>query len=157
MKCIKQHLKIPPSVEGTAEDNKSPIQVSSSDYNTSTSLYFMFLFYFESSTGEVVEQISVDLSIYAMTQQFIEKGTILTWQQIKDTFAEEFKEDLEDRQVYISIKRSSLYKVACTYLAFPCADIIIWIVSHTYPNTMTLSSASGIEISTFRADKFHQM
>lgn len=50
----------------------------------------------ESSTGEAFEQISVDLLVYADTPLFIEKGTKLTWQQIKDTFAEDFKEDSDD-------------------------------------------------------------
>lgn len=57
----------------------------------------------ESSIGEAVEQISFDLPVYINTQLFIEKGTKLTWQQIKDTFVEDFKEYLEDHEVYINI------------------------------------------------------
>lgn len=34
----------------------------------------------ESSTGEAVEQKSDDFPMYADTQLFIEKGTILTWE-----------------------------------------------------------------------------
>jgi len=40
----------------------------------------------ERSTGEVVERTSVDFPLYAYTQLFIEKGTTLTWKQMKDTF-----------------------------------------------------------------------
>lgn len=41
----------------------------------------------ESSNGEEIEKISMDLPIYANTQFFIKKGRSLTWQQIKFTFA----------------------------------------------------------------------
>lgn len=46
----------------------------------------------QSSTRESVEQISFDLPFYLDTQVFIKKGSTLTWQQIKDTFVENFKE-----------------------------------------------------------------
>lgn len=82
------------------------------------------------STGEAVEQILVDLPVYVDTQLFIEKGTKLTWYQIKDTFGEDFMEDLEDWKVYINMQRLGLYKVACKYYTFSCADIISWIISH---------------------------
>lgn len=45
----------------------------------------------------------VNLPVYVDTHLFIEKGTTLTWKQIKDIFVEEFKEELEDRQVYLNI------------------------------------------------------
>lgn len=48
------------------------------------------------STAEAVEQLLVDLLVYVDTQLFIDKGTTLTWQQIKDTFAKDFKVDLDD-------------------------------------------------------------
>lgn len=47
----------------------------------------------ESSTVEEIEKTSVDLPVYADTQLFIEKGSSLTWQQIKDTFAKDFEVD----------------------------------------------------------------
>lgn len=50
----------------------------------------------ESSTGEEVEHMSINIPVYVDSQLFIEKGTKLTWQQIKDNFAEDFKGDLED-------------------------------------------------------------
>ena len=111
----------------------------------------------EISIGELIEQMSVNLPIYADIQLFIEKGTKLTWHQIKGTFADEFKEDLEDRQVYLSIQQWGLYKVACKYPAFLCADIISWIVSHSDEQTMALSSASGQKLATFKAEDFQQM
>jgi len=93
--------------------------------------------------------------VYADTQLFIEKGTTLTWQLIKDTFADEFKADLEDQQVYLSIQRSRLYKVTCKYPTFPCAEIITWIVSHMDEKTMTLSSASERKLATSRKRTFN--
>lgn len=50
----------------------------------------------ECNAREVVENISVSLLFSVDIQMFIEKGTTLTWQKIKDTFVEDFKEDLED-------------------------------------------------------------
>lgn len=105
----------------------------------------------ESSIGESFEQVLVNLPVYEDTQLFIKKGMKFTWQKIKDTFAEDFKEDLEDQKVYFSIHQSGLYKVVWRYPSFPSADIIHWTVSHTDPETITLSSASGIELTTFRA------
>lgn len=50
----------------------------------------------ERSTREEVEHILVNLPICVDTLLFIENGTTLTWQQIRETFARNFKEDLED-------------------------------------------------------------
>ena len=50
----------------------------------------------KSSIGEAVKQILVDLLVYVDIQLFTVKGTKLTWQQIKHTFVENFKEYLED-------------------------------------------------------------
>lgn len=63
----------------------------------------------------------------------------------------------KDRQVYVSIHKSDLYRIACRYPAFPCTDMIHWIVSHTDPETMTLRSVSGTEIATFREQDYQQM
>lgn len=76
------------------------------------------------STGDVVEQVSMNLPIYAETQPFIEKVMKITWQEIKDIFGGNFKEYLEDNQVYVNIHKSGLYKVASRYPSFPCAYII---------------------------------
>jgi len=97
----------------------------------------------------------MNFPVYADTQLFIEKDMNITWQEIKDIFAGSFKEDLEDQQVYVNIHKSSLYKAACSYPTFPCVDIIHWIVSHTNPKTMTLSSASGTQLATFRMKNYH--
>lgn len=66
----------------------------------------------------------MNVLVYIDTQLFIEKGMNLTWQEIKDIFVGDLKEDLEDRQVYISVHWSSLHKIVCRYLSFPCADIM---------------------------------
>jgi len=55
----------------------------------------------------------MDLKVYADTQLFIQQVITLTWKQIKDSFAKDFKEDLEDRHVYLSIQWSGLYQCAC--------------------------------------------
>jgi len=81
----------------------------------------------------------------------------LKWQDINDAFLGTFEEDLEDHRVYVNIHKFFLYRIACTYLAFPCVDMIHWIVSHTDPKKMVLISISGIEIATFRAQVFQQM
>lgn len=108
----------------------------------------------ESSTGEADEQVSVNFPVYADSQLFIDKDMKLTWQGIKDIFAGEFKEDLEDQHIYISVHESDLHKVACRYPTLPCADIIHWIVSDTDLEAMTLSNASGIHISNFREENY---
>jgi len=112
---------------------------------------------FESSNGDAVEQVLVSLLVYADTQLFIEKGMMLTWKEIKDIFGGDFQEDLEDWQVYVNIHQSGLHKISCRYFAFPCADIIHWIVSHTDPETMTLSNATGTQLSIFKTKNYHQM
>lgn len=76
--------------------------------------------------------MSVNLPVYANTHFSIEEGIKSTWQKIKDTFAEDFKEDLEDRHFYIS-----------------------YIISHTYLETVTMSSASRIELTNFNAYYYH--
>ena len=48
-------------------------------------------------TGDVVEQVSMNLLVYADTQFFIEKDMKITWQEIKDIFTGSFKDVLEER------------------------------------------------------------
>ncbi len=78
----------------------------------------------ESSTGDVVEHVQMNLPIYANTQLFVEKDMKITWKEINDIFAGTFKEYLEDRKVYVNIHKSGLYRVACRYPAFPWVNII---------------------------------
>ena len=111
----------------------------------------------ERSTGDVVEEVLMNFLTYANTKKSIEKDMKLTWQEIKDIFAWSFKEYLQDQQVYVKIHRSGLYKVAYKYSTFPCEDIIHWIVSHTDPETMILSSASGTQLSSFIMENYHHM
>ena len=82
----------------------------------------------ESNIGDVVEHVPMNLPIYADTKLFIENDMKITWQEIKDIFAYNFKEYFEYRQVYVNIHKLGLYRVACRYLAFPCVDIIHWVV-----------------------------
>lgn len=51
----------------------------------------------ESNTGDVVEYVSRKFSVYEETQLFIEKDMNITWQEIKNIFVDNFKEDLEDQ------------------------------------------------------------
>jgi len=97
----------------------------------------------EINTADVVEQVPINLPVYAYMELFIEKDMKITWQVIKDIFGGTFKEDLEDLHVYVKIHKSGLSKVACRYPAFPCADTIHWVVSHTNPKMMTLSNANA--------------
>ena len=68
-----------------------------------------------------------------------------------------FGEDFEDRQVYVNIHKSSLYRIACRYSVLPCTNMIHWSISHIDPETMTLSSVSGTKIATFKAQDYEQM
>lgn len=51
----------------------------------------------KSSIGEEIEKTWVAFLVYADTHLFIEKGSSLTWQQIKDAFEKEFEVDLEEQ------------------------------------------------------------
>ena len=53
----------------------------------------------------MVEHVPINFPIYADTQLFIDKDMKITWQEIKDIFVGNFKEDLEDRQVYVNIHK----------------------------------------------------
>ena len=96
----------------------------------------------------------MSLPMYIETHMFIEKDIKITWQGINTIFAGNFEENLEDRQVYVNIHKSGLYKVACRYPAFFCAYVIHWIVSHTDPETMVLNNVNGIELATFNAKDY---
>ena len=72
-------------------------------------------------------------------------------------FAGTFWEYLKDLQVYVNIHKLGLYHIACRCHMLPFVDVIHWIISHTDPKTMTLSSVNNIEISTFRAQDYQQM
>ena len=47
--------------------------------------------------------------------------------------------------------------IACRYPVFQCADMIHWIISHTDPKMMILSSVSEREIVTLRAKDYDEM
>jgi len=91
------------------------------------------------------------MPIYQDTKLYLDKDIKLKWQEVNEKFAGTYGEDLEDCQVYMNIHKSRLYQIACRYPAFPCADMIHWIVSHTGLETMTLSNVSGTKLATFWA------
>ncbi len=105
----------------------------------------------ESETGAVVERVFTGLLIYEDTKLIVDKEIKMQWKEDNDAFAGTFGEDLKDRQVYVNIHKSRLYQIACRYPVLPCMDMIYWIVSHTDPKTMKLSSVDGTEIATFMA------
>ena len=99
--------------------------------------------------GTTVEQVSSSMPICEDTKLYLDKDAKLKWQEINEAFTSTFGEGLEDHQVYMNIHKFNLYWIACRYLAFPCTNMIHWIVSHTDPETMTLSSVSGTKLETF--------
>jgi len=99
-----------------------------------------------STTRVVVKWVSTSFPIYEDTKLIIDKDIKMKWHEVNDAFSSTFGEDLEDCQVYVNIHKSILYWIACKYRTFPCADMICWIVSHTDPKTMKLSSVSGMEM-----------
>jgi len=111
----------------------------------------------ESATGDAVEQVFMIFLIYEDTNLLVGKDIKLKWQDINDAFLGAFGEDLEDCKVYVNIHKYGLYQIAFCYLAFPCMDMIHWIISHTDPEMMALSSVSGTMISTFTAQDYQQM
>jgi len=91
------------------------------------------------------------MPIYKDTKLYLDKDIKMKWQEVNETFASTFGEGLEDSQVYVNIHKSDLYWIACRYPAFPCTDMIHWIISHSDPKMMTLRSVSGTKIATFWA------
>jgi len=59
----------------------------------------------ESTTGDVVEKVSMSLPIYEDTKLFIDKEIKITWKDINDIFLGTFEENLEDRRVSVSIHK----------------------------------------------------
>ncbi len=104
-----------------------------------------------SATGVAIERVSTSFLIYEDTKLIVDKYIKMKWQEVNDAFASTFEEDLKDRQVYVNIHKSDLYRIACRYPVFPCVDKIHWIVSHTDPEMMALSSVSKTKIATFTA------
>jgi len=88
---------------------------------------------------------------------YLDKDIKLKWQQVNETFACTFREDLKDREVYMHIHKSGLYLIACRYPSFPRADMIHWIISHTDSKTMTLSSVSGMKFETLWERNYDEM
>ena len=103
------------------------------------------------AVGVGVEQVSSSLSIYEDTKFYLDKDIKLKWQEVNETFAGTFGEDLKGHQVHVNIHKSALYPIACRHHVFPCVDMIHWIISHTDPEMMTLSSVSGKKLETFWA------
>ena len=76
----------------------------------------------------VIEYVSSILPIYEDTKLYLDKDIKLKWQEVNETFAGTFGEDLENHWVYVNIHKSDLYWIACIYPTFPCADMIHWII-----------------------------
>jgi len=110
-----------------------------------------------STTGAAIERVPTSLSIYEDTKLIVDKEIKLKWKEVNDAFVGTFGEDLKDHKVYMNIHKFGLYLIVCRYLAFPCADMIHWIILHIDPETMTLSSVSGMKIATFRAHNYDEM
>ena len=111
----------------------------------------------ESSTGEVVEQVALNFLVYSNIQLFIEKGSKITWQQIKYDLTKEFQEELEGWKVYLNIMQLGFYKVSYRYLTFQCVDVISLVVSNSDVETITLRNTTGHKFATFLAANFKQM
>jgi len=47
--------------------------------------------------------------------------------------------------------------ISCRFPTFPCEDIVSWILSHTYPKTMTLNSANRQRLDSFLTVDYHLM
>lgn len=106
----------------------------------------------ESSTAEAVKQTPVNLPLYSDTQLYVEKEFHLTGQKVIESFSEkDFKEDLEEQKLCINFQISGMHNFSYRYLAFPCADVINWIVSHIDVKATTLSSTSGQRLAMFMA------
>ena len=101
--------------------------------------------------------MSSSLLIYEDTKLYLDKDIKLKWQEVNESFARIFEEDLKDPQVYVNIHKFGLYHITCRYPAFPCADMIHWIVSHTDPATVTLRSVSETKLATFWAHDYDEM
>lgn len=71
------------------------------------------------ATGATTEQVSSGLPIYEDTQLYLDKDIKLKWQEVNETFACNFREYLEDRQIYVNFHKSGLYRIACRYPTFP--------------------------------------
>lgn len=96
----------------------------------------------------------MNLPVYEDMYLFIEKDMKITWKEIKDIFQSTFK---EDRQVYVNIYKSGLYRVACRNLAFSCMDIIHWVASHTDHKMMILRNTSGTQLASFRKENYYHI
>lgn len=107
--------------------------------------------------GAIVEQVSSTLPIYEDTKLYLDKDIKQKWQEVNETCAGTFGEDVEDRQVYVNIQKSGLYRIACRYPAFPYAGMIHWIIYHTNPKMMTLSSVSGTKLATLSTQDYDDM
>lgn len=93
--------------------------------------------------------MSSSLLIYKDTKCFLDKDIKLKWQEVNEAFIGTFEEDIKYFQVYVNIHKSSVYPIAYKYPAFPCVDMIHWILSHTNLKTMTWSNVSGMKLATF--------
>lgn len=60
----------------------------------------------EIATGDVVEKMSIGLTIYEDTNLFKYKEKKIKWQDINNIFSCTFEKKLEDQRVYVNIHKS---------------------------------------------------
>lgn len=63
----------------------------------------------ESTTRDVVEQVSISFPIYEDTKLLVDKYIKMKWQDINDEFSGTFGKDLGEHRVYVNIHKSVLY------------------------------------------------
>ena len=79
----------------------------------------------EASTDETSKVTRPNVSIYADTQCFIDKGTQVNWRKINNTFMQDrFPGDVEYLHGYINIKKSKMHRITCRFSVIPCAKVI---------------------------------
>ena len=111
----------------------------------------------KNSTKEAVECSKPTIPILLDTYFFIDKSIKISWKDIKDAFIQkEFPENLEDREVYINIKRFKIHRVARIIVVLPCEKSIEWIFLHMDKKKKSvLSSESEKEIATYHPHDLH--
>lgn len=110
----------------------------------------------ENSIEGFVDIPKTKAPILSYTRCFIENSTTLTWQMIfKDFIKKEFLEDLENKEVYINVKLSKLYRLAKQYLVLTCVEVIGCMLQHIDPKTMIIKSENGQDLATYQPHDLH--
>lgn len=78
----------------------------------------------EIATRDVVEKLSMSLTIYEDTNLVKDREIKMKWQDINDMFSSTFEENPEDYRLYVNVHKSSLYRISYMYPTFPYVDVI---------------------------------